>query len=59
LALPAGAQVVNAVGPIRQIIDPKAQETKERRYLAILPLEDGRPGRPVQLQQPGLSPAAK
>jgi YVTN family beta-propeller protein len=48
---PAGAQVVNAVGPIRQIIDPAAPTRDERRYLAILPLENGRPGQPAQLQQ--------
>jgi YVTN family beta-propeller protein len=52
---PAGAQVVNAVGPIRQIIDPEAQTRDERRYLTILPLENGRLGRPAQLQQSTVS----
>jgi YVTN family beta-propeller protein len=52
---PAGAQIVNAVGPIRQIIDPDAQARDERRYLAVMTLEGGRPGRPVQLQQPAIS----
>ena len=48
---PAGAQVVNAVGPIRQIVEPQADIGDERRYLAILPLENGKAGQPVQLQQ--------
>lgn len=48
---PAGAQVVNAVGPIRQIVDAKATKRNERRYLAILQWENGKRGRPVQLQQ--------
>jgi YVTN family beta-propeller protein len=52
-ANPAGAQIVNAVGPIRQIVDPAAQARDERRYLAVMTVEDGRPGRPVQLQQSG------
>jgi hypothetical protein len=55
---PAGAQVVNAVGPIRQIVDPQTQIRGDRRYLAILPLENGRPGRPVQLQRPEISSSA-
>jgi YVTN family beta-propeller protein len=46
----AGAQIVNAVGPIRQIVDPAARAVSERRYLAVLPLDSGRLGRPVQLQ---------
>jgi YVTN family beta-propeller protein len=57
---PAGAQIVNAVGPIRQIVDPAAQSANERRYLAVMTVENGRPGRPVQLQQGGSSsPAAR
>jgi YVTN family beta-propeller protein len=51
---PAGAAVVNAVGPIRQIVDP-ASGFDLRRYLAIMTLENGAAGRPVQLQQPGLT----
>jgi hypothetical protein len=47
---PAGAQIVNAVGPIRQIVDP-ATTRNERRYLAVMTLENGKPGQPVQLQQ--------
>jgi YVTN family beta-propeller protein len=52
---PAGAQVVNAVGPIRQIVDPQAQTRDQRRYLAILQWGNGKPGRPVQLQQHDVS----
>src|SRR3954447_8387346 len=52
---PAGAQIVNAVGPIRQIVDPQAQARDERRYLAILQWENGKPGRPAQLQQHDVS----
>ena len=48
---PAGAQIVNAVGPIRQIVDPATPARNERRYLAVMTLEDGKPGQPVQLQQ--------
>jgi YVTN family beta-propeller protein len=46
----AGAQIVNTVGPIRQIIDP-SERREHRRYLAILAVEDGKLGRLVQLQQ--------
>jgi len=46
----AGAQVVNAVGPIRQIVDP-SEAREHRRYLAIIAFEDGKLGQPVQLQQ--------
>jgi YVTN family beta-propeller protein len=49
---PAGAQIVNAVGPIRQIVSPATPARDERRYLAIMSVENGKPGRPVQLQQP-------
>ena len=52
---PAGAQVVNAVGPIRQIVAPDAPNQAERRYLAIFSVENGKPGRPVQLQQSEMS----
>ncbi len=48
---PAGAAVVNAVGPIRQIVDPATQGGELRRYLAVMTVENGAPGRPVQLQQ--------
>jgi YVTN family beta-propeller protein len=48
---PAGAQIVNAVGPIRQIVDPATEARDERRYLAVLTVENGKFGRPAQLQQ--------
>jgi YVTN family beta-propeller protein len=53
---PAGAQIVNAVGPIRQIVDP-SEAREERRYLAIIAVENGKLGRPVQLQQSENSPS--
>ena len=49
---PAGSQIVNAVGPIRQIIDP-SEVREQRRYLTVFAVENGKPGRPVQFQQPG------
>jgi YVTN family beta-propeller protein len=49
---PAGAQIVNAVGPIRQIVDPAAQLRDNRRYLVVVTVENGKPGRPIQMQQP-------
>jgi YVTN family beta-propeller protein len=52
---PAGAAIVNAVGPIRQIVDPSTQTSDERRYLAVMTVDNGKPGRPVLLQQPGIS----
>jgi hypothetical protein len=51
LTNPAGAQIVNAVGPIRQIVDPDTPTIGDRRYLTIIAVENGAPGRPVQLQQ--------
>jgi hypothetical protein len=48
---PAGAQIVNAVGPIRQIVDPATPARNERRYLAVMTVENAKPGLPVQLQQ--------
>jgi hypothetical protein len=48
----AGAQVVDAVGPIRQIVDPATSTAVERRYLTIVTIEGGQPGRAVQVQQP-------
>jgi YVTN family beta-propeller protein len=46
---PAGAAIVNAVGPIRQIVqnDVKA----DRRYLVIVPGTPEKLGSPVQVQQ--------
>lgn len=45
---PAGAAIVNSVGPIRQVIEPTAKES--RRYLVIAPGTPKDLGRPVQLQ---------
>jgi hypothetical protein len=47
---PAGAAIVNAIGPIRQLVesDVKAQ----RRYLAIAPASGAELGAPVQVQVP-------
>jgi len=47
-ANPAGAAIVNAVGPIHQIIASDAGT--QRRYLVIAPLDGDKPGAPVQLQ---------
>ncbi len=52
---PAGAQIVNAVGPIRQIVDPMTETRDARRYLAVMTIENGKPGKPVQLQQSEIS----
>ena len=46
---PVGAAIVNAVGPIRQVIEVNA--TAPRRYLVVAPIADGKVGAPVQLQQ--------
>ena len=47
---PAGAAIVNAIGPIRQLVenDVKAQ----RRYLVIAPVSGSTPSAPVQVQVP-------
>ena len=45
---PAGSAIVNAVGPIRQIVQSGAKA--ERRYLVIVPGTAGKLGRPVQAQ---------
>jgi len=45
---PAGAAIVNSVGPIRQVIEATAKES--RRYLVIVPGTPKDLGRPVQLQ---------
>ena len=46
---PAGAAVVNAVGPIRQTV--QGETAAPRRYLVIAPVTDGRNGAPVQVQR--------
>lgn len=45
---PAGSAVVNAVGPIRQIV--QSAERAQRRYLVIVPGTVGKLGAPVQVQ---------
>ena len=50
-ANPAGAAVVNAVGPIRQLVQPDAAQSWPRRYLAIASVgADGTVGASVQVQ---------
>jgi len=46
---PAGAAIVNAIGPIRQQIQG-ATPTDSKRYLVIAPQSGGKPGTPVQVQ---------
>ena len=45
---PAGSAIVNAVGPIRQIV--QNDRTAERRYLVIASSVDGKPADVVQVQ---------
>jgi len=43
-----GAKIVTTIGPLRRVIvDDK---TPSRRYLVIVPVRDGVPGLPVQVQ---------
>jgi YVTN family beta-propeller protein len=46
---PAGSAIVNAIGPIRQIVQDNAT-AEGRRYLVIAPSENGKPAAPVQVQ---------
>jgi YVTN family beta-propeller protein len=49
-ANPAGAAIVDTVGPIRQVVVPS--QAAPRRYLVIAPVSgDGSPGTPVQIQR--------
>jgi YVTN family beta-propeller protein len=45
---PAGSAIVNAVGPIRQIVQSEVKP--ERRYLVIVPNADNQLGNPVQVE---------
>ncbi|SFB14734.1 40-residue YVTN family beta-propeller repeat-containing protein [Rhizobium sp. NFR07] len=45
---PAGSAIVNAVGPIRQIVEAKHKD--ERRYLVVASSQDGKPGKVLQVQ---------
>jgi YVTN family beta-propeller protein len=47
---PAGAAIVNAVGPIRQIV--RGENNVQRRYLVIVSGTPGQLGAPVQVQAP-------
>jgi YVTN family beta-propeller protein len=47
---PAGAAIVNAVGPLRQIVD--ARHADEKRYLVIVKGNSSRHGNAVQVQTP-------
>jgi hypothetical protein len=47
---PAGAAIVNAVGPIRQFVAGEGPSPK--RYLLIVSGTPATPGPPVQVQQP-------
>ncbi|ANN72134.1 YncE family protein [Bordetella bronchialis] len=50
VANPAGSAIVNAIGPIRQIVQDDATAKDARRYLVIAPQTDGKTGAPVQVQ---------
>ena len=45
---PAGAAIVNAIGPIRQLVQNEVKA--ERRYLVIVPASGAKLGAPVQVQ---------
>jgi YVTN family beta-propeller protein len=45
---PAGAAIVNAIGPIRQFVE--AGDAGQRQYLVIVPGTIDQPGTPVQVQ---------
>ena len=47
---PAGSAIVNAVGPIRQVVQGAADAP--RRYLVIAPGTAAELGKPIQLQAP-------
>jgi YVTN family beta-propeller protein len=47
-ANPAGSAIVDATGPIRQLVQ---DNTTIRRFLVIAPFQAGMPGTPVQLQR--------
>jgi len=48
MANPAGAAIVNTVGPIRQLV--RGKERTPRRYLVIVPGTPDNHGAPVQVQ---------
>jgi hypothetical protein len=50
---PAGAAIVNSIGPIRQIV--QQEKKSERRYLVIAEGTPEKPGKVVQVQAPSAS----
>ncbi|QNP39506.1 YncE family protein [Lysobacter solisilvae (ex Woo and Kim 2020)] len=52
---PRGSAIVNAVGPIRQLV--REGDVASRRYLVIAPGTSEQPGTPVQVQAPAASPS--
>ena len=57
---PTGAAIVNALGPIRQVV--RGEVDVQRRYLVIVPGTATQPGAPVQIQatvDAPMSPVAK
>jgi hypothetical protein len=48
MANPAGSAIVNAIGPIRQIV--RERDKSQRRYLVIAPGKVGNLSTPVQVQ---------
>ena len=46
---PAGAAIVLTVGPLRKTV--QGNEGSLRRYLVIVPLNEHKPGAPVQVQR--------
>jgi len=47
---PAGSAIVNATGPIRQVV--QGEDKIARRYLVIVPGTAAELGKPVQIQIP-------
>lgn len=57
-ANPAGAAIVNTVGPLRQVVIGEGTGDAPRRYLAIAPVAGDGLGAPVQVQRAGPAEAA-
>ena len=54
---PAGSAIVNALGPIRQVV--RGEVDVPRRYLVIAPGTASQPGAPVQVQATGDTPMSR
>jgi YVTN family beta-propeller protein len=50
MANPAGSAIVNAIGPVRQLVRGEAEAP--RRYLVVVSGSTSEPGNPVQIQAP-------